>query len=584
MENTATKLNFKSKASKKTAKHFNLKSNASQSLIFMGLMWFIVFLLVIPNVNTLSSVFWQDGALTFTAFERLFGSARATQALRNSFILAPILSVTVGIVGVSLVLITEYFKIKGAALLRAGYMTTLLYGGIILVSGYRFLYGANGVFTHILVALFPNFDTGWFEGFWAVLFVMTFAATGTHLIFLRNALRSVDFQTIEAAQNMGASSFTILRKVVLPVLTPSLTAVTVLTFLGGLSAHAAPLLVGGSDFQTINPMILSFSRMPGSRDLAALMALFLGIASFILISVLSWLEKRGHYLSVSKVKSELVKQKIKNPILNAFAHFYAYVLFFIYVAPVVLIILFSFTDAQTIARGRLSLSSFTLDNYITVFTNSSAYGPLVTSAIYSFLASLAVIVLVIFLCRIIAKQKGKFAAFLEYAFMIPWLLPTTLIALGLVVTFSSPQWFMGNQVLTGTMGIMVLGYIIISIPFTLRMIRASFFSLDNGLEEAAKNLGAKSYYTFFRIILPTILPSVLAIFALNFNSLLSEFDMSVFLFHPLHTPLGVEIRSLTTETAGDGTALTFVYAVIMMAVSAVVLYVAYGRGEKQKKF
>lgn len=572
------------KAAPKKASNYNFKSALTKSLIFIGLLWFIVFLLVVPNFNTLSAIFWQDGAFTMTAFQRLFGSARATQALRNSFILAPILSVTVGIVGVSLVLITEYFKIKGASLLRAGYMTTLLYGGIILVSGYRFLYGANGVFTNMLVAIFPNFNTGWFEGFWAVLFVMTFAATGTHLIFLRNALRSVDFQTVEAAQNMGASSFTILRKVVLPVLTPSLTAVTVLTFLGGLSAHAAPLLVGGSDFQTINPMILAFSRMPGSRDLAALMALFLGLASFILISVLSWLEKRGHYLSVSKVKSELVKQPIKNPILNGFAHIYAYTLFFIYVAPVVLIVLFSFTDAATIATGRLSLSAFTLDNYRAVFTNVSAYQPLITSTIYSFLASLAVIVLVIFLCRIITKHKNKFTALLEYTIMIPWLLPTTLIALGLIVTFSQPQWFMGNQVLTGTMGVMVIGYIIISIPFTFRMIRASFFSLDNGLEEAAKNLGAKSYYTFFRIILPTILPSVLAIFALNFNSLLTEFDMSVFLFHPLHTPLGVEIRNLTTETAGDGTALTFVYSVIMMAVSAVVLYLAYGRGDRQKKF
>jgi len=580
MENSKT-LPLKSEAPKKVF-HFNLKSNLTKSLIFIALLWFIVFLLVIPNVNTITNVFWQDGAFTLTAFERLFGSARATQALRNSFILAPILSVTVGFVGVSLVLITEYFSIKGANLLRAGYMTTLLYGGIILVSGYRFLYGANGVFTNLLVMVFPNFNVSWFEGFWAVLFVMTFAATGGHLIFLRNALRSVDFQTIEAAQNMGASPFTILRRVVLPVLTPSLTAVTVLTFLGGLSAIAAPLLVGGSDFQTINPMILSFSRMPGSRDLAALMALFLGLASFILISVLSWLEKKGHYLSVSKVKSELVKQKIKNPAMNVLAHVYAYVLFFIYVAPVVLIVLFSFTDAATIATGRLSFSAFTLDNYRTVFSAvGTAYRPLITSTIYSFLASLAVIVLVVFLCRIITKYKNKWTAMLEYAIMIPWLLPTTLIALGLIVTFSQPQWYMGNQVLTGTMGIMVVGYIIISIPFTFRMIRASFFSLDNTLEEAAKNLGAKSYYTFFRIILPTILPSVLAIFALNFNSLLTEFDMSVFLFHPLHTPLGVEIRNLTTETAADGTALTFVYSVIMMAVSAVVLYLAYGRKGKQ---
>ena len=556
----------------------NWKSSILKSLIFIGLLWFVVFLLVTPNINTVIAVFWQDGQFTLTAFERIFNSPRAVASLRNSFILAPILSVTVGFIGVSLVLISDYFKIKGAKILRLGYMTTLLYSGIILVSGYRFLYGAGGFLTNFLVDIFPNFNGEWFEGFWAVLFVMTFAATGTHLIFIRNALRSVDYQTIEAAKNMGASTFTILRRVVLPVLIPSLTAVTVFTFLGGLTAIAAPLLVGGRDFQTINPMILSFSAMQGSRDLAALMALILGVATCILIGFLSWLEKRGHYLSVSKVKTSIVKQEIKNPVANVLAHVYAYVLFIIYVAPVILIVLFSFTDASAIARRELSLSAFTLNNYIDVLTNSSGYMPLLISGLYAFIASVITAGLIILVCRIITKNKGKLSTFLEYAFMIPWLLPSALIAIGLLLTFDRPQWFIGGQPLIGTMGIMILGYVITIIPFTLRMTRAAFFGIDDTLEEAAKNLGANSFYTFFKIIFPVILPSVMAIFALNFNLLLTEFEMSRFLYHPLARPLGVQIESLTMDGGGNGIAITFVYAVLMMITSAIVLYIAYGRG------
>jgi len=556
----------------------NWKSSILKSLIFIGLLWFVVFLLVTPNINTVIAVFWQDGQFTLTAFERIFNSPRAVASLRNSFILAPILSVTVGFVGVSLVLISDYFKIKGAKILRLGYMTTLLYSGIILVSGYRFLYGAGGFLTNFLIDIFPNFNGEWFEGFWAVLFVMTFAATGTHLIFIRNALRSVDYQTIEAAKNMGASTFTILRRVVLPVLIPSLTAVTVFTFLGGLTAIAAPLLVGGRDFQTINPMILSFSAMQGSRDLAALMALILGVATCILIGFLSWLEKRGHYLSVSKVKTSIVKQEIKNPVANVLAHVYAYVLFIIYVAPVILIVLFSFTDASAIARRELSLSAFTLNNYIDVLTNSSGYMPLLISGLYAFIASVITAGLIILVCRIITKNKGKLSTFLEYAFMIPWLLPSALIAIGLLLTFDRPQWFIGGQPLIGTMGIMILGYVITIIPFTLRMTRAAFFGIDDTLEEAAKNLGANSFYTFFKIIFPVILPSVMAIFALNFNLLLTEFEMSRFLYHPLARPLGVQIESLTMDGGGNGIAITFVYAVLMMITSAIVLYIAYGRG------
>ena len=79
------------------------------------------------------------------------------------------------------------------------------------------------------------------------------------------------------------------------------------------------------------------------------------------------IEKRGHYMSVSKVKTTIVKQKIRNPILNVLAHVYAYLLFLIYVIPVALVVLFSFTDSATIASKHLTLSSFTLENYISIF-------------------------------------------------------------------------------------------------------------------------------------------------------------------------------------------------------------------------
>ena len=58
--------------------------------------------------------------------------------------------------------------------------------------------------------------------------------------------------------------------------------------------------------------------------------------------------------------------------------------------------------------------------------------------------------------------------------------------------------------------------------------------------------------------------------------------MSAFLHHPANPTLGVKIKSLTEEmgNSSDGVALTFVYAVLMMIISAIVLYLVYGRGGK----
>lgn len=553
-------------------------------VIFAFFAWFIFAFLIFPNLNTVISVFFQDGKFTTVSFDKLIHSAKAMKSLRNSLILAPALSLTVGFVGISLVLITEYFDVKGAKILRLGYMTTLIYGGIILVSGYKFIYGKTGILTTLFAKIIPSFPIDWFEGFWAVLFVMTFACTSNHMIFLRNAMRAVDFQTVEAAQNMGASQFRILTKVVLPVLTPSLLAVTILTFITGLSATSAPLLVGGQEFQTITPMILTFSGNVSSRPLAALLALFLGVATILLLTVMIQIEKRGHYMSISKVKTTIVKQKIRNPILNVLVHIYAYVLFLIYVIPVVLVVLFSFTDAATIASKKLTLSSFTLDNYISIFQKATSYKPFVVSICYSAIAALLVAVIVLVACRIIQKRKDRLGSALEYGLLIPWLLPTTLMALGLITTYNTPRFWMLNRVLTGTSVIMLIGYMIIKIPFTLRMTKAAFFALDDSLEDASRNLGAKPLYTFLRVQLPIILPTVLAIFALNFNGLLGDYDMSVFMYHPLNQPLGVYIKSLTnSETNADNAALTFVYAVLMMAISAIVMYLVYGRGNKVDK-
>ena len=552
------------------------------ALIFI---WFIMACMIFPILNLLRSVFFEGGKLSLDAFQKLLKSKKAMKALRNSFILAPTLSITVGLVGISLVLITEYFDIKGSKILRLGYLTTLIYGGVTLVSGYKFIYSNTGVLTNLMASIFPNMNRNWFTGYWAVLFVMTFSCTSNHMIFLRNAMRAVDFQTVEAARNMGASQFYILRRVVLPVLLPSLFAVTILTFITGLCAMSAPLLVGGKDFQTINPMIKDFADMTttSAKSLSATLSLILGLSTMLLLAVMTAIERRGHYMSVSKVKTKIIKQKIHNPVVNVLVHIYAYVLFVIYVIPVVLIVLFSFSDAAHIQQRQLDFSTFSLKNYAELLSNTTAYRPFVVSIVYSALAAVIVGALVIVACRYIQKRRNSVSAtVLEYSLMIPWLLPATMIALSLLLAFNQPRWYMFNQPLIATLQLLLIGYVIIKLPFTMRMTKAAFFGLDNALEDAARNMGANGLYTFRRVIFPVLLPTVMAIAALNFNGLLTDYDMSAFLHHPANPTLGVKIKSLTEEmgNSSDGVALTFVYAVLMMIISAIVLYLVYGRGSR----
>jgi iron(III) transport system permease protein len=162
--------------------------------------------------------------------------------------------------------------------------------------------------------------------------------------------------------------------------------------------------------------------------------------------------------------------------------------------------------------------------------------------------------------------------------LIPWLLPNTMIAMGLMTAFDRPRFIIFNQVLIGTMYLLLIAYVIARLPFCLRMIKASFFSVEKSLEEAAQSLGASSLYTMIRVVLPIILPAVLSVIALSFNGGLAEYDMTAFLYHPLFRPLGPVIRSAGDETASlNAQAMSFVYAVLLMAFSSVTLYLVYGK-------
>ena len=146
--------------------------------VFGGVLFVYLFLgfMVIPCFNTLTSVFRETDAAGNPdpfAVIRFFFAGNMPLFLWNSIRLAFCLVVTVNVVGISIVLLTEYFDIKGAKILRLGYMTTLIYSGVALVTGYQFLYDPNGLMTKWLADFFPGMNKQWFTGFNAVLFTMT---------------------------------------------------------------------------------------------------------------------------------------------------------------------------------------------------------------------------------------------------------------------------------------------------------------------------------------------------------------------------------------------------------------------------
>lgn len=562
-------------------KDTNLLAKMPFYLFILFIAWFIFALLIWPNVNVLIDIFWVDGQISLSAFNRLASSNRAIRAILNSFLLAFTLTITVNIVGTFIVLVTEYFEVKGAKFLRIGFMSTLVFSGMVLNNGYLYVYGQNGVMTNLFLNVFPDMNTGWFTGYPAVLFVMTFACTTNHMLFFRNGVKGLDNNTIEAAKNLGSSQWQVLKDVVFPTLFPIILTLVIMSFQLGLGAMAAPIMVGGR-FETISPLILSFTQRPSSRDLAALLSIILGIAQIILLIVMTRNEKKGNYMSISKTKTRVIKQKIENKTANIIVHVLSYLLFFIYTIPLILVVLFSFMNLQGISTTTLSLEYFTLENYASILSNNNNYGPLLTSAVYAGGAAVLAVVFMIMIARIVMKYKNnKLAEWTEYLFYIPWLLPGLMLALGLIISYGAPSPLLFNNSVIGSVWILPLVYLIMMLPSTLRYIKGAYYSFDNNLEDASRILGSSPLRTFVRIIIPALLPTALALVALNFNNFLADYDLSAFLYHPAYPTIGITIRQ-NADAANNvnAAAVNLVYSVIIMVVSSIMFYVVYGRGSK----
>ncbi len=604
-----------------------MTTKASPRKLDLSLIWkvfgtaFFVYLffgfMLLPCLNTLTQIFTtKDAAGNIDPFAviKFFFAGNMPSFVWNSLKLALSLVVTVNVVGVSIVLLTEYFDIKGARILRLGYMTTLIYSGVALVTGYLFLYDSDGIITTWLAKAFPSIDKNWFTGYKAVLFTMTFACTSNHALFLRNAIRGIDYNTVEAARNMGAKPFRVLLKVVFPTLIPTMFSLTVMTFITGLCAMSAPTLLG---YNSINPEIV---RLAGSsvadeafpQARAALLSIILALFTIVLLTVLSAYERKGHYLSVSKTKAKLVKQKITNPVANVLAHIYAYVLWIIYMTPVVMIVLFAFQNWPAIASKSFSFDQLTTINffgtqdyeYLTsrgklriregsisgVFSNEQTLEGIQLSFILSALAAALACVIVVVAVNYIFKNKGKLrSTALEYSLLFPWLLPTILICYSYRTFFNSEEimYVFGQNLYykDNVRILIVLAYTVVKLPFALRMIKASFYAIDEELEDAAKNLGASGLYTFLKVKLPIILPSVLAVFALNFNALFTEYDMGATFQSSYGKTYAMVIQTMCAEEGLNGynvnaTGRRLASTVFIMAVSGLILYLVYGVGAR----
>ena len=235
-------------------------------------------------------------------------------------------------------------------------------------------------------------------------------------------------------------------------------------------------------------------------------------------------------------------------------------LLFLYV-PLLLLLIFSFNDNNLPV---FPLRGFTTDAYEQFAANDELKGSIVTSAKVAALSSLGAVILGL-LASIVLVRRRFFGQGVASALLLsPLVVPYIALAIGLLIFFNEASVPLGIKTI-------LMGHIVLSIPYTILVLVPRLERLDVRLEEAARDLGAGTMQTFRLITLPLILPAIVSAFLVAFVLSFDEIIVASFIAgetttFPLYLFSQLRFPTLLPQVIA--------VAVIVMAVSALILVAA----------
>ena len=201
--------------------------------------------------------------------------------------------------------------------------------------------------------------------------------------------------------------------------------------------------------------------------------------------------------------------------------FFFLVVVFLY-APIVILLVFSFNDS---AVPTFPLSGFTLHWYHEFLTNSDLKGALETSAIIAALSSAGAVVLGVLASIALTRRRFRVRAAVSALLLSPLVIPYVVFGISLLLLFH--QLGVPRSILT-----VVIGHVVISLPYTILVLVPRLDQVDVSLEEAAFDLGASRLRTFRSITFPLILPAVVSAFLIAFTTSFDEYAVASFVVGP----------------------------------------------------
>ena len=492
-----------------------------------------------PVVTILASAF-QDNAGSFAPvlFARKFFSSTVwgldclTGPLTcgvawNSLWMAVLVGISTTLLGLAFALVVTRTGFRAKRLLRVLTVLPIITPPFVIGLAVILLFGRSGAVTEALQGVLGVEPSRWIYGLPGIWLAQTLAFTPITFLVLIGVVEGISPSMEEAALTLRADRWRTFRTVSLPLMRPGLANAFLLGFIESLADFGNPLVLGGN-FEVLSTEIF-FAIVGAQHDQGQAAVLAIVLLAFTLSAFYAqrrWLGRRS-YATVTGKGDSGIHVRIPDWLRRS-----------VYVAVLPWAALTAVIYGMILFGGFVKLwgydHSLTLQHYVDAFSITTGEHGLVWSgaAWNSFWTTLQISVISapltagvgLLTAYILVRQRfvGKDA--FEFGAMLSFAIPGTVIGVAYILAFNVPP-----IEITGTGVILVICFVFRNMPVGVRAGIAAMSQIHRDLDEASLTLGAGSFGTLRRVVLPLLRPAVIAALVFSFVRAMTAISAVIFL-------------------------------------------------------
>lgn len=507
--------------------------------------------LVYPLI-TLMVMGFQDpetGAWSLHNFARFFGRAYYRNALINSVVVTLVVTLLTVLIAVPLAYFATSFKLRFQRAVDILIIISLLSPPFIGAYAWIMLFGRAGVVTTFLSGQF-GIELPSIYGFNGIVMVFVLKLFPYLYLYACGALRKMDASIGEAAESLGASSWRKATKVILPVVVPTILAGSVIVFMRAIADYGTPQLIG--EGYLVLPVLIYnefVGETGGSANFAASISIILMVIAGIVFLIQNWLGNRRRFIMSALNPAQ--PKKLRG-LANVLVHAFVYLIVFAATLPQLTVVYISFLRTS----GVMFVPGFSIDSYRSVL--SSMTRPIINTFAFGLLSMVLIIVMGVLVAYVSVRRSSPLTKVLDMFIMFPYVIPGAVLGITMLLTFNRPP-----LMLSGTVAIIVISYVVRRIPYTVRSSAAILHQINPNIEEAAVSLGSPPLKAFFKVTLRAMLPGVMSGAVLSWVTVINELSSTLILYTGRTATLAVAIfTEVMRASYGTAAALSTILTVV----------------------